>query len=163
MARSLQKLSDVLVKSTKLKAGRHSDGGGLYLNVTPAGSKSWLYMWTVDGKRREMGLGPYPSVTLANARSKASDARQAVAEGRDPIEELIALLDLLDGDENLEPYLAGTDPNDEDREDEDEREPEELEENGDEHECSRDEYVCSSWNGGARDAATFFGARCFTP
>lgn len=87
MARSLQKLSDVLVKSTKLKAGRHSDGGGLYLNVTPGGSKSWLYMWTVDGKRREMGLGPYPAVTLANARSKASDARQAVAEGRDPIAE----------------------------------------------------------------------------
>lgn len=87
--------------------------------------------------------------------------RRAEVEAR--IEELIALLDLLDGDENLEPYLAGTDPNDEDREDEDEREPEELEENGDEHECSRDEYVCSSWNEGARDAATFFGARYFTP
>lgn len=53
------------------------------------------------------------------------------------IEELIALLDLLDGDENLEPYLAGTKPNDDDREDEDEREPEELEEDGDEHDCFR--------------------------
>jgi hypothetical protein len=42
------------------------------------------------------------------------------------IEELIALLDLLDGDENLEPYLADTDPAHEDREDEDEREPEET-------------------------------------
>ncbi|WP_425647916.1 hypothetical protein [Agrobacterium leguminum] len=69
--------------------------------------------------------------------------RRAQIEAK--IEELIALLDLLDGDENLEPYLAGTDPNDEDREEEDEREPEELEENGDEHDCALDEYECSSW------------------
>lgn len=87
MARILQKLSDVLVKSTKLKPGRHSDGGGLYLNVTPFGSKSWLFMWTIAGKRREMGLGPYPAVTLASARTKAGEARQAIAEGRDPIAE----------------------------------------------------------------------------
>ncbi|MBN9033237.1 MAG: hypothetical protein BGO05_16040 [Rhizobiales bacterium 63-7] len=87
MARALQKLTDVLVKSTKLKPGRHSDGGGLYLNVAPTGSKSWLFMWVVAGKRREMGLGPYPAITLAKARTKAGEARQAVAEGRDPIAE----------------------------------------------------------------------------
>lgn len=58
------------------------------------------------------------------------------------IEELIALLDLLDGDENLEPYLADSDPETEDREDEDEREPEDPEENGDEEDFSNidDEY-----------------------
>ncbi|GLR49882.1 integrase arm-type DNA-binding domain-containing protein [Shinella yambaruensis] len=87
MARALQKLSDVLVKSAKLKPGRHSDGGGLYLNVTPTGSKSWLFMWTVGRKRREMGLGPYPALSLAKARVKAGEAREAVAEGRDPIAE----------------------------------------------------------------------------
>jgi len=87
MARSLQKLTDVLVKSTRLKPGRHSDGGGLYLNVTPTGSKSWLFMWAVGGKRREMGMGAYPAIPLSKARAKAGDARQAVAEGRDPIAE----------------------------------------------------------------------------
>jgi hypothetical protein len=57
MARSLQKLSDAVAKSSKLKPGRHSDGGGLYLNVSETGSRSWLFMWKKDGKRREMGLG----------------------------------------------------------------------------------------------------------
>lgn len=56
--------------------------------------------------------------------------RRAEVEAR--IEELIALLDLLDGDENMEPYLAGTYPEDEDREHEEEREPEDNEANGDE-------------------------------
>ncbi len=55
MARTLHKLSDVAVKAEKA-SGRHSDGGGLYLWVSPSGSKSWLFMWARDGKRREMGL-----------------------------------------------------------------------------------------------------------
>lgn len=87
MARMLHKLSDVTAKSDKLKAGRHSDGGGLYLNVSQAGSKSWLFMWAREGKRREMGLGSYPVVTLAKARKRADDCRVAVEEGRDPIAE----------------------------------------------------------------------------
>ena len=58
------------------------------------------------------------------------------------IEELVALLDLMDGDENLEPYLADTYPEKEDREDDDEREPEETDQNGDEQDCchSEDEW-----------------------
>lgn len=99
------------------------------------------------------------TAVTANHSPALMQLRRVELERR--IEELIALLDLLDGDENLEPYLADTDPNDEDREEEDEREPEELEENGDEHDCALDEYECSSWNGGARDAATFCGVRCF--
>ncbi|WCK22946.1 hypothetical protein [Agrobacterium pusense] len=55
------------------------------------------------------------------------------------IEELVALLDLLDGDENLEPYLADTYPEMEDREDDDEREPDETDQNGDEQDCCRSE------------------------
>ena len=62
---SLHKLSDVAARSDRLKPGRHSDGGGLYLNVSPSGSKTWLFMWARDGKRREMGLGSYPVVSLA--------------------------------------------------------------------------------------------------
>ena len=58
------------------------------------------------------------------------------------IEELVTLLDLLDGDENLEPYLADSDPAAGDREDDDEREPEETDQNGDEQDCchSEDEW-----------------------
>jgi len=87
LGRSLQKLTDVVVKSSKLKPGRHSDGGGLYLNVSDAGSKSWIFMWSRDGKRREMGLGPYPDIALSKARTRASECRELVAEGKDPIEE----------------------------------------------------------------------------
>jgi integrase len=85
MARALQKLSDAIAKSTKLNPGRHSDGGGLYLNVTPTGSRSWLFMWTRDGKRREMGMGAYPAISLAKARVVAGTYRELVAAGRDPI------------------------------------------------------------------------------
>ncbi|RIY03479.1 DUF4102 domain-containing protein [Aureimonas flava] len=87
MARGGNKLTDTAAKSSALKAGRHSDGGGLYLNVSASGSKSWLFMWVVAGKRREMGLGAYPMIGLAKARKLASDCRDAVAEGRDPIAE----------------------------------------------------------------------------
>lgn len=87
MARTLNKLSDVVAKSKDLKPGRHSDGGGLFLNVTATGSRSWLFMWVVGGKRREMGLGAYPDVSLAKAREKAKACREAVAEARDPIAE----------------------------------------------------------------------------
>ena len=87
MGRSLQKLADVYVKSTKLKPGRHSDGGGLYLNVAPGGSKSWVFVWTREKRKREMGLGAYPTVTLTKARARAADCRTAVEDGRDPIAE----------------------------------------------------------------------------
>lgn len=86
MARTLNNLTDAKAKAEK-KPGRHSDGGGLYLNVSPTGSKSWLFMWTRDGKRREMGLGAYPAITLSDARAHASEYRKAVAQGRDPIAE----------------------------------------------------------------------------
>jgi len=64
-----------------LKPGRHSDGGGLYLNVAKGGSKSWMFMWTMSGKRREMGIGLYPAVSLAVVRKKAENFRSVVAEG----------------------------------------------------------------------------------
>ncbi|MEM9303208.1 MAG: integrase arm-type DNA-binding domain-containing protein [Pseudomonadota bacterium] len=64
---------------------RKSDGRGLYLIIQPNGTKSWVYRYTCAGKRRRMGLGGYPSVTLAQAR-KERDAQQVlVREGRDPI------------------------------------------------------------------------------
>ena len=86
MARTLNKLSDAAAKAAR-KPGRHSDGGGLYLNVSPTGTKSWLFIWARDGKRREMGLGAYPAVTLAVARQRAGECRIKVATGHDPIAE----------------------------------------------------------------------------
>lgn len=86
MPRSIHKLTDTGIRAEKA-AGRHSDGGGLYLNVTSAGTKSWLFMWVRDGKRREMGLGAYPAISLSKARAKAAELREAVEHDRDPIAE----------------------------------------------------------------------------
>ncbi|MCB9957979.1 MAG: integrase arm-type DNA-binding domain-containing protein [Rhodospirillaceae bacterium] len=67
--------------------GMHADGGGLYLQVTASGAKTWIFRYSPDGKRRrEMGLGSTSLYGLAEARQKAQDARRLVAEGIDPIE-----------------------------------------------------------------------------
>lgn len=65
--------------------GKHEDGDGLRLVVSPTGGRKWVLRLTVDGKRREMGLGAYPLVTLAEARDKATQARRQVHDGQDPI------------------------------------------------------------------------------
>jgi hypothetical protein len=87
MARVTNKLTDTAIRSSALKSGRHSDGGGLYLSVSASGSRSWVFMWVANGKRREMGLGSYPDVSLAKARTKAASCRVAIGDGRDPIAE----------------------------------------------------------------------------
>ncbi len=66
--------------------GKYEDGGGLRLVASKLGAKKWVLRFTIDGKRREMGLGSYPDVGLADARTKASACRQQAAEGIDPIE-----------------------------------------------------------------------------
>lgn len=60
---------------------------GLYLQVVDTGARTWLLRATMGGKRRDMGLGGYPDVTLAQARDKARAARSRVEQGIDPIEE----------------------------------------------------------------------------
>lgn len=84
MARAINKLTDAECKAAS-RAGLHGDGGGLYLNVKASGAKSWTFIWKQDGKRSEMGLGIYPAVKLAKARTLAAGYRQDVAEGRNPI------------------------------------------------------------------------------
>lgn len=76
-------LSARFVQTVK-EPGRHSDGGGLYLNVTGKGGKSWLFMYRWEGRRIELGLGSAESVTLAQARDKAHDLRRKVAAKIDP-------------------------------------------------------------------------------
>ncbi len=80
------KLSAAAVKALG-KPGRHGDGDGLYLSVAPAGTKAWVQRIVVHGRRRDIGLGPYPTVSLARAREIAHDNRSAVAAGRDPVAE----------------------------------------------------------------------------
>lgn len=65
--------------------GRHGDGRGLFLYVKASGSRSWILRYQVQGRRRDLGLGPYPDVSLAMARDRASEARRQIAEGEDPI------------------------------------------------------------------------------
>lgn len=66
--------------------GRHSDGDGLYVQISKAGARSWLFLFKRDGKQREMGLGSLKNVGLAEAREKAAEARKVLARGEDPID-----------------------------------------------------------------------------
>jgi integrase len=65
--------------------GRHLDSDGLYLLIGKTGGKSWLMRYQIGGKRRDMGLGPYPAVTLKAARQAAAEARALIAKGIDPL------------------------------------------------------------------------------
>lgn len=84
MARSLNKLTVTGINKLNSR-GRLGDGGGLWLNVNYSGSKAWVFRWSPrGGSPREMGLGPYPAISLARARELAAANRTHVAEGRDP-------------------------------------------------------------------------------
>src|SRR5436305_10429663 len=72
--------------ATKSKPGTYFDGHGLALRVGPTGAKSWIFRYTgVDGKRHDLGLGPTHTVSLAEARELALQARKARREDRDPL------------------------------------------------------------------------------
>jgi integrase len=67
--------------------GRYGDGAGLWLQVRDAEHRSWLFRYTGSGKQRQMGLGPFPDVSLAAARDAAYQCRTALRQGQDPIED----------------------------------------------------------------------------
>ena len=69
-----------------LTPGRYGDGGGLWLQVKPGGSKSWLLRYMHKGRARAMGLGPVELVGLAEVRDRAREARKLLLDGVDPIE-----------------------------------------------------------------------------
>ncbi len=68
--------------------GRHTDGRGLLLYVKPSGARTWVLRFQLRGKRRDMGLGPYPAIGLKEARELALEARRLIALGRDPLAEM---------------------------------------------------------------------------
>ena len=87
MARARNKLNTKQVAALS-DPGRYADGGSLYLAIDGAGAamrRRWLFMFPWQGKRREMGLGAYPVVSLAEARKGRDEAERVRRAGIDPI------------------------------------------------------------------------------
>ena len=81
-------LTDMAVRHIK-RRGSNFVGGvtGLGLNVSETGGRSWVLRYQISGKRRDMGLGGYPDITLAQARESARDARTKLVQGINPVED----------------------------------------------------------------------------
>lgn len=77
-----KRLTPAFVK--KAPVGRHTDGGGLYLVVSPTGARRWVTRLTLNGERRDFGLGPVHTIGLAEARQRAAEYRRAAYLGLDP-------------------------------------------------------------------------------
>lgn len=79
-------LSDLAIRKARPadKPLRLFDGGGLYLEVTPSGSKLWRWKYRVGGKEKRLALGAYPETSLAEAREKHFEARKKLSSGIDP-------------------------------------------------------------------------------
>jgi len=80
------RISAVGIKHLK-EPGYYADGDGLYLQVSPAGTKSWIFRFMLNKRAREMGLGSLSTFTLAEARERVRKYRQMLADGIDPIEQ----------------------------------------------------------------------------
>src|SRR5215475_1019593 len=85
MERASARLTALKVEKAK-RPGMYADGGGLYLRVTPEGARNWVLRYMLDRKPRWMGLGPLSLYGLADARTRALDARRKRHDGIDPIE-----------------------------------------------------------------------------
>ncbi|HEB57664.1 MAG TPA: site-specific integrase [Gammaproteobacteria bacterium] len=84
MTRAIHKLSARKIQTAS--PGKYCDGGGLWLFVSPAGARNWVFRYRLHGRDREMGLGSAHTVSLAKARKLAAEYRELRHEGRDPIE-----------------------------------------------------------------------------
>jgi hypothetical protein len=93
-------LTDLVIRSAKPKEKSYKMGdfAGLYLEVSPSGSKLWRLKYRILGKEKRLALGSYPMVTLAEAREARDVARKMIASGKDPVaakreQKRLALLD----------------------------------------------------------------------
>jgi integrase len=85
MGEQMGKLNSIAITKAK-EPGYYGDGGGLWLQIAKGGSKSWVFRFTLNSKRREMGLGPLHTIGLADARARALECRKLVLDDKDPIE-----------------------------------------------------------------------------
>ena len=83
MARKINRLNARAV-ATISRRGRHADGGGLYLSISPNGGRRWVFLFRWHGKPTEIGLGSARDVKLARARELAAQSRAKLAEGINP-------------------------------------------------------------------------------
>ena len=79
-----RQMTDIEARAIR-KPGRHAAGGGLYLRVAAGGSKQWVFRYQRMGRRHELGLGPYPAVSLRDARVRAAELRRMLAADTDPL------------------------------------------------------------------------------
>jgi hypothetical protein len=80
------KLTAMRIKAIR-EPGRYTDGDGLMLVVSASGRGSWILRVTIEGRRKDIGIGALALVTLAEAREKAIDYRRLIAQGIDPVAE----------------------------------------------------------------------------
>ena len=82
------RFTDKGIAALKAKAERYemweSNRTGLGVRVSPAGRKSWVYMYRFDGRPRRMTFGTYPAMGLAKARIKHAQAKEQLEKGTDP-------------------------------------------------------------------------------
>jgi Arm DNA-binding domain len=86
MARAIHRLKSIEVDRLAKQPGMHHDGGGLYLSTDGQAQCSWLFRYMIHRRGRAMGLGPYPTITLAEARNRAAECRRLLVDRIDPIE-----------------------------------------------------------------------------
>jgi integrase len=86
MPKRIVPLTDLQIKKAKPKEKDYklSDGGGLYLLITPSGGKLWRFDYSFEGKRKTLFLKSYPEKTLSDVRKDRDDARSLLANGVDP-------------------------------------------------------------------------------
>lgn len=79
--------TDTMIRKLKPEEKKYirGEGNGFSIRVMPSGVKTWLYVYSIDGKRREMNLGPYPDISLSVARDKFDAAKKLVVKGIDPL------------------------------------------------------------------------------
>ena len=82
----MSKLTNFQLKN-KNKTGRYSDGDNLYFVIGKNGNKNWTFIYTINCTKREMGLGPYPEISLKSARLKRNGLKALIIEGKDPLKE----------------------------------------------------------------------------
>lgn len=116
MPRKAEEMGALAVKRLE-QPGEYTVGGvaGLRIRVYDSGHKYWLLRATIGGRVREIGIGPYPEVTLAKAREAAADTRMKIRDGIDPLAEreaarnalAAATASALTFDDATDRYLAG--------------------------------------------------------